>query len=79
MKTLKYIVNFIQNGYISEDSIGKYANAIIFATSKEEAAKQAKLRAHFGELISVTAAHNHDLIKVKTLMIKKFGNHKGIA
>lgn len=79
MKTSKYIVHFIQNDYMGTDNDGKYANAIELATSKEEALKLAGMRAHFKEAFLVNIAHQNDFTKVKSVMVTRYGNHKGIA
>jgi len=39
----------------------------------------ASMRSHFKEAFLVNIAHQNDLAKVKSVMVKKYGYHKGIA
>lgn len=69
---MKYLVHFINHN-------SEYRNAIEYASSKDEAIKQASYRDHFNEAFLVMAKHHSTPSHARTAMIKKYGHHAGIA
>lgn len=79
MRTLKYIVHFVQNDHLGSDNKERYSNAIEWATNKDHAVELASMRSHFKDAFLVQAHYANDIEKTKIAMVNKYGHHKGIA